>query len=146
MAYTFPTYPQYFPQYQQVGTQMSSPQNNGLIWVQGIEAARAYPIAPNTNIALWDSESQSIYIKSADASGMPSMRILDYTIRQESARTVQNAISGTGDTTPTRQDLNSLQEQIDALKRQIAQMGGARNESTLHTDESRSARRNNAKA
>lgn len=150
MAYTFPTYPQYYPQYQQMSpTPMSgtSPQqNNGLIWVQGIEAARAYPVAPNTNIALWDSESQSIYIKSADASGMPSMRILDYTIRQESTRTVQNAISGNGDTTPTRQDLNSLQEQIDALKAQIEQMGGMRNEPTIHTDESRTAKRSNAKA
>lgn len=54
---------------------------NGIIWVQGEAGAKAYPIAPNTTVQLWDSESQTVYLKSADASGMPSMKTLDYTIR-----------------------------------------------------------------
>lgn len=56
--------------------------NNGMIWVQGIEGAKSYLVAPNTTVQLWDSEANCVYLKSADATGMPSMKILDYTIRE----------------------------------------------------------------
>ena len=36
----------------------------------------------NAIIPLWDSEQQTIYIKSSDAAGMPSMKIIDYTVRE----------------------------------------------------------------
>lgn len=139
MAYTgYPTYPQYYPQYQQMSpTQMSATyqqQNNSIIWVQGMEAARAYPVAPNSTLPLWDSESQSIYIKSADASGMPTMKIIDYTIRQDASKTAQNAISNPNGQIPTKEDINALQRQIDSLKRQIDNIGGAANESTVQSD------------
>lgn len=125
MAYTgFPaTYPQYYPQYSQMSpTPMSGTtpqQNNGMIWIQGIESAKAFQVAPNSTVVLWDSEQQCCYIKSADASGMPSMRIIDYTIRSEAPRTAQNALYGNNTDIPTRQDLNAMQGQIDALKEQI---------------------------
>lgn len=124
MAYGFPaTYPQYYPQYSQMSpTPMSGTtpqQNNGMIWIQGIESAKAFQVAPNSTVVLWDSEQQCCYIKSADASGMPSMRILDYTIRSEAPRTAQNALYGNNTDIPTRQDLNAMQGQIDALKEQI---------------------------
>lgn len=56
--------------------------NNSVIWVQGIESAKSYMVAPNTTVQLWDSENPVIYLKSADATGMPSMKILDYKIRE----------------------------------------------------------------
>ena len=131
MAYTgFPaTYPQYYPQYQQMPTQPAAQQNNGMIWIQGIESAKAFQVAPNSTVVLWDSEQQCCYIKSADASGMPSMRILDYTIRSEAPRTAQNALYGNNTDIPTRQDLNAMQGQIDALKEQIERI--TKYESTL---------------
>lgn len=80
-------YPQYYPQYQQAQMQAPQqspqPQNNGMIWVQGEAGAKSYLVAPNTTVQLWDSESPIIYLKSADASGMPSMKILDYKIREQ---------------------------------------------------------------
>lgn len=60
---------------------MYQPQNNGLIWVQGIEAAKSYLVAPNTTVTLWDSEGDTVYIKSTDANGVPTLRILDYKAR-----------------------------------------------------------------
>ena len=132
MAYTgFPatypqTYPQSYPQYQQ--------QNNPIIWIQGIEAAKAYQTAPNSTVVLFDSEDQSIYIKSADMQGKPSMRILDYTIRSEAPKTAQNALSGNNAQIPTRDDISALQSQIDSLRRQIEQMGGTAHEPTLSAD------------
>lgn len=65
--------PQQQPQAQQ--------QNGQMIWVQGETGAKSYLLTPNTTMPLWDSERQTIYLKSTDASGMPSMKILDYTIR-----------------------------------------------------------------
>lgn len=58
--------------------------NNSIIWVQGEAGAKSYMVAPNSTVQLWDSENQVIYLKSSDASGMPSMKILDYTIRETS--------------------------------------------------------------
>lgn len=93
MAYNngFPmTYPQYYPQYQQPQIPQQQPtqqaqqtQNNPMIWVQGETGAKSYLLVPNTTLPLWDSERQTIYLKSTDASGMPSMKILDYTIREQ---------------------------------------------------------------
>lgn len=95
MAYNngFPiNYPQYYnPQYTAPMTQMpQTPQpqtyqaqpGGGIIWVQGEAGAKSYLVAPNTTVQLWDSENQVIYLKSADASGMPSIKTLDYTIRE----------------------------------------------------------------
>jgi len=94
MAYNngFPaTYQQYYPQYQQPQYQQQAQapqpnvqqQSNPMIWVQGETGAKSYLLSPNTTLPLWDSEKQTIYLKSADASGMPSMKILDYTIREQ---------------------------------------------------------------
>ena len=75
----------YQPNYQPVQNAPQN-QNTGIIWVSGEAGARGYPVAPNTTIQLWDSEAQIVYLKSADASGMPSMKILDYTIRDNAVQ------------------------------------------------------------
>ena len=92
-------YPSYFqPQYAQgpvippqqmqgqQPVQTPPPQNPGIIWVSGEAGARGYAVAPNTTVQLWDSEAQRIYIKSADASGMPSIKTLEYTILDNTPR------------------------------------------------------------
>lgn len=77
-------YPNYIPQGGQVPVQVPNQvlNNSNIYWVQGIEGAKGYPVANGSNLALWDSESQCIYIKSVDSSGLPQpLRILDYTER-----------------------------------------------------------------
>lgn len=72
------------PQYQQP---MAQQQSNGLIWVQGVEAMKSYPVSPGQSVLLMDSESNCFGIKTVDTSGMPlPLRIFDYT-----ERTAQNA-------------------------------------------------------
>lgn len=75
-------YPQQLQQYQQQYQQQNN--NGGIIWVQGEAGAKSFMVAPNTTVQLWDSEDQVIYLKSADASGMPTIKVLDYTIREQS--------------------------------------------------------------
>jgi hypothetical protein len=111
MAY-FNGYPAtYQPMFQ--AQQYQAPQQSqqgGLIWVQGESAAKSYMVAPGNTVQLWDSEEKIIYLKSADPSGMPSMKILDYTIRGEEKE--QPAVEYA-----TKEDLNALAEKVKELSR-----------------------------
>ena len=89
--------------------QPSSP----LIWVQGEAGARAYLVAPNTTVDLWDSEAPIIYLKSADASGMPSMKIIDYKIRDNASQT--SKFTSNSDFI-TKDDLFSIESRLDDLE------------------------------
>lgn len=100
--------PNYYPTYQpQQQAQASSP-----IWVQGDAGAKSYLVAPNSTVALWDSESQTIYLKSADASGMPSMKVLDYTVRDMSAAPKTSAPEIDLGNYVTKKDFESFEEKI----------------------------------
>ncbi len=99
MAYNnyFPqTYPQMYPQYNYVPQQVAQqpqqvvPQqpvnDTGILWVQGEAGAKSWAVAPGKSVMLMDSESNTFYIKSSDASGMPMpLRIFDYTERTSNA-------------------------------------------------------------
>ena len=120
------TYQQYYPQYQPVSP--VSPQNNaqaqqnGIIWVSGEAGAKAYLVAPNNTVQLWDSENQTIYLKSADASGMPSMKVLDYTIREMNKNPSKNVSSLADDNLPiyaTKDEIKAVFEQIKVLRAKV---------------------------
>lgn len=66
--------------------QATQPPDNGMIWVQGEAGAKAYMVAPGNSVVLWDSEDHVIYIKSADAAGMPGMRVFEYVERSPAGR------------------------------------------------------------
>lgn len=133
MAYNngFPvSYPQYYmPQYQpqvpqipQVQSQAPQQQpqmNSNLIWVQGEAGAKSYLVAPNTTVQLWDSERQTIYLKSADASGMPSIKTLDYTIREMPQNNVVLTPDGVSNTFATKDEVNILADRLAALQSKI---------------------------
>lgn len=72
------------PQVQQP-QQNIQPQQNGIVWVQGIEGAKAHPVAAGQAVLLMDSDANCLYIKSADNAGMPSLRIFDYKERTEAS-------------------------------------------------------------
>lgn len=115
IGYQAPYQQSYYPM-QNYQTQQTQPQQTGIIWVQGEAAAKSYPVAPNTSVALWDSEANVIYIKSADGSGMPSMKIVDYTMRETGPRRAE--ISSQNDYV-TKDDLLPIRKDIDALKAKI---------------------------
>ena len=43
---------------------------NIIVGIQGIEAAKAYPLGPNTRAYMFDMEKDFLYIKETDLSGM----------------------------------------------------------------------------
>lgn len=71
--------PQQMPQMQQAASQ--TPQN-GFVWVDGIEEANSFYVAPNNAVQLWDKNAPTIYKKSADSTGKPSMQIFDLVERK----------------------------------------------------------------
>lgn len=111
MAYNYPL--MYYPQMQQPiqPQQIQQPQNNGLLWVQGEAGAKSYLVAPNNTVTLWDSEAQVIYLKSADASGMPAMKVLDYTIR-DANNAPKTPLNDKEVDYVTREELSALKAEI----------------------------------
>lgn len=99
--------------------QNAQPMSSNIIWVSGEAGAKAYLVAPNTTVQLWDSERQTIYLKSADASGMPSIKTLDYTIREMPQNNVVLASDGVSSTFATKDEVNILAERITALQSKI---------------------------
>lgn len=66
------------------GQQMTQAQNvPGMIWVLGESEARSYPVAAGNTVVLWDRDTPTIFIKSADASGIPSLRVLEWKDREK---------------------------------------------------------------
>ena len=114
MAYTNPymntgAYAGGYPNMQQYQTQPVQ-QTTGLNWVQGEGAAKASFVAPGCTVPFFDSDDPVIYIKTVDTNGMPSMEILDYTMREK-----KNAVPFV-----TKTDLeNFKQEILDALKERV---------------------------
>lgn len=136
MAY----YPQYYPQqpypyqppmmdnlaqlragqYQQPvppQTPQPMPQQSGqsMVWVSGQAEAMSYLVAPNSAVALWDSNAPTIYLKQADASGKPSIKIYDLVERGNVAQTVQAAPQTPPVRYATQDDLEALAARVDAL-------------------------------
>lgn len=94
--------------------QTANTASTGLIWVQGEAGAKSYLVAPGNTLALWDSENQVIYLKSSDQSGMPSMRVLDYTERTQGMRP-----------NPMSQPTDYIRrDEFDKLKAIVEQMKG----------------------
>lgn len=116
-------YPQWTPSTPNFQTPPAQqPIQNNIIWVQGIAGAKSYLVSPNTTVQLWDSEAQVIYLKSADASGMPSMKILDYTIRQPESpnMSLQAPSNAQSVEYATKDDLTALKgEIIDMVKEEM---------------------------
>lgn len=125
---------QYKGQYQQMPMQQNIPTQqmqmpipptsqkptNDIIWVQGLEGAKGYLVAPNNTVVLWDTENPVIYVKSADASGIPSMRVLDFKERNGNSQNNNENNPTThectcGDKFATKEQLSDLKAKLDDL-------------------------------
>lgn len=121
------------PYYQQMAQPQipaqSQTMNSGIIWVQGEAGAKSYLVAPNTTVQLWDSEKQVIYLKSADASGMPSMKILDYKLRESAQNPTlpENPISNLDYV--TKAEFEALRGELEQIKHSVSikETGGTEN-------------------
>lgn len=112
-----PQYPQYFPNNYQPMQQPQQTYNpvanqSGIIWVSGDQEASLYPIAPNNAVALWARDGKTIYLKSADATGKPSMKTYDLVERAEAA----SDASADADNKPAYATKDELKAVVDAVR------------------------------
>lgn len=110
--YYQPNYQQnYQPTYQQPIQQNYQPtvQNqSGIIWVSSENDALAYPVAPNNAVTLWNTMEPVVYLKQADATGKPTLKIYDLI---ERTKTASKPVSDKDSTLPgyaTKDDLNAV--------------------------------------
>lgn len=93
------------------------PQNplpqSGVQWVSGEQEARSWMVAPNAAVALWDSTAPTVYLKQADASGKPTLKVYDLVERAETPRTAPTA-----DPVKfvTREEFDALAAVVDGMK------------------------------
>jgi len=111
---TYSNYPLQAPYLPLTGVPTPQTSISPITWVQGENGAKSYLVAPNSTAVLFDSEAQVVYIKTADATGMPSIKTLDYTIRDAAQ--------------VPKSEIDEIKEQIAQLRRQY--------ESLVRTDES----------
>lgn len=86
----------------------TQPQQNNLIRVTGIDGAKAYQMSPNSSVALFDSDSDIMYVKTTDGAGFPTIR----TFRFEPIEDV-----------PKVQDVYITRDEFDALKQEVEKYG-----------------------
>ena len=127
-------WPQQQPQlysYDQRMQQSQQPRRStGMTWVQGEVGAKSFMPEPNTTVPLFDSEQQTIYFKSVDSSGMPSMRVADYVFRDQNNNNnygVNKVVDSQAHEVQqpeyvTKEDFNALAGQINNLANIINNM------------------------
>ena len=114
----YPYYPNYF--YPTQSNAYPAQNNVGIVWVQGEAGAKSYLVGAGQSVLLMDSESNTFYIKSTDASGMPSpLRIFDYKERTHT-QSATNATVLDPNKYVTRDEFNQL---VDSLKKEVKDNG-----------------------
>lgn len=105
-------YPQRYPQqttmptyYQPQMVTIPQQQPDNLIRVTGVEGARAYPVAPNSTVPLFDADRDVLYVKSADAGGFPTIRAFAFSPLQDAPQQQPEYV--------TRQEFDQLKEMIE---------------------------------
>ena len=120
---------QFNQQYQQPMSQqmqqtpMQTQPTNDFLWVLNENEATSYPVAPNNTVTLWDKNLPTIYIKSVNAQGVPSMRILDFTERTATAaKQPVSAPFGSANNFVTIDSFNALEAKFAALEGKVDEL------------------------
>ena len=119
--YASPYNPQTQPMMQNFQQQQPMPQiqqqtpQNGFVWVDGIEEANNFYVAPNNAVQLWDKNSPCIYKKSADAAGKPTMQIFDLVERKNETHSKTYFKADLSDFVK-RDEITLLEQRIAALE------------------------------
>lgn len=136
-----PNMGQFNQQYQQPMPQQIQPAQtaqqptNDFIWVLGQTEAEGYPVAVNNTVTLWDKNLPTIYIKSVNAQGVPSMRVLDFVERTSTNPTPP---VGTAFSLPnnfaTIEQFNALKGDVEALRGKLDELKPKNAQKTKKTE------------
>lgn len=93
---------------------------SGPVFVNGEAGAKGYLVGAGNTVMLIDADpdANTFWLKSADASGMPSMRTFDYVERVSASKPVQQSTQSAntpGAEYATKKELSELEARVDAL-------------------------------
>ena len=91
----------------------AQPSTTGMIWVGGDKDAAMYPVAPNNAVALWHQSEPVVYLKTADATGKPTLKTYDLVERSE---TPQDARKPSEDKLPAYATKDELAAVVGAVR------------------------------
>lgn len=100
------------------------PSPSGIIWISGMQEAQMYPVAPNNAVALWENSGKTIYLKQADATGKPTMRIYDLVERTENASIAAGPHDEKAPAYATKDELGTIVEAMKSLAGEVDTMKG----------------------
>lgn len=113
------------PQPQQMPMPQPPISNNDMIFVLGQNEAESFPVAPNATVTMRDKNRDTIYIKSVNAQGVPSMKILDFTERNtQPQNSPEKHTCKCGNKFVSKDDLDALQAKFDELTAIVNDMKG----------------------
>jgi hypothetical protein len=132
-------------------TQNPAPQLRSMEWVEGEVGAKAFQMPAgwpaNQPIPLWDSTDTVIWLKSWGPMGIPNpMQKLRYTMPEQnqtsyliSGSTEAAPVSATGSNYATKDDINTLREEIRMMRQHSASRSAAGNQngSTVQSSQNR---------
>lgn len=101
------------PQIPQIPPMQNPIPQSGVQWVSGEQEARSWMVAPNAAVALWDSTAPTVYLKQADASGKPTLKVYDLVERLANA---PEAKKDPGAEYVTRAELDKLAAIVAEMK------------------------------
>lgn len=117
MSQYFPGYQQPYGQYQPPRYQQPmqsylqqpmqppmQPQPSNVIRVTGIEGAKAFPVAPSSQVVLFDDSRDVFYFKSTDSGGYPTLQACSFALLREDAPPAPDYV--------TRAEFDELKEMI----------------------------------
>lgn len=109
-----------FPSY--FNPQPTTTPTNNIVWVQGIEGAKAWQLNPNSMIILLDSEQEGkMYIKVSDNIGLSTLRIFNYV---EEVQTPSNTSSVDLSQYVTKEELATLVKELTRNEQSISTTAG----------------------
>jgi len=129
-------YPQTMAQPMQTAPMpMQNQPANDFLWVLNENEATSYPVAPNNTVTLWDKNLPTIYIKSVNAQGVPSMRVLDFV---ERASVCHSQPAGAAFNSPnnfvTIDSFNALKDDVQALRGKLNEISTKNTPKTKKTE------------
>ena len=92
-----------------------APSTSGIIWVSGLAEAQAFPVVANSAVALWENSGKTIFLKSSDATGKPSLRIYDLVERTDSSSTASGSPGEKTSDYASREDVAALAEAVKGI-------------------------------
>lgn len=90
-----------------------------MIWVSGEREAQMYPVAPNNAVTLWSQTESVVYVKQADATGKPTIKVYDLVERADSS-SLSEKENGKSEEFASKADLEAIKGAMGEIVAKLA--------------------------